>query len=50
MYVGDHPENDVRGAENVGMVGVWKRDLAWGDVMARYVIDELKELPLIIQQ
>lgn len=50
VYVGDHPENDVKGAENVGMIGVWKRDLAWGDVMAQYVIDDLKELPLIIRE
>lgn len=49
-YVGDHPENDVTGAENVGMIGVWKRDLAWGDVKAQYVIDDLKELPLIIRE
>ncbi|CDO03854.1 Pyrimidine 5'-nucleotidase YjjG [Oceanobacillus picturae] len=50
VYVGDHPENDVKGAENVGMVGIWKRDLAWGDVKAQYVIDDLKELPLIIRE
>ncbi|GAB6427623.1 HAD family hydrolase [Bacillus cereus] len=26
LYVGDHPENDVLGSEQVGILGVWKRD------------------------
>lgn len=25
LYVGDHPENDVLGSEQVGILGVWKK-------------------------
>ena len=30
VFVGDNPEADVRGAQNVGMRGVWKRTAHWG--------------------
>lgn len=49
MYVGDHPENDVKGAKAIGMLGVWKRDRQWNNVEADFVIDDLKELPLIVR-
>ncbi|MEC5426093.1 HAD-IA family hydrolase [Virgibacillus sp. C22-A2] len=49
MYVGDHPENDVQGAMNIGMLGVWKKDLHWNNVEADFIVDDLKELQLIIQ-
>ncbi|MEY8348939.1 HAD family hydrolase [Bacillus cereus] len=29
IYVGDHPENDVIGAENAGIAAVWKKDSFW---------------------
>ncbi|HHT7239959.1 MULTISPECIES: HAD family hydrolase [Bacillus] len=44
LYVGDHPENDVLGAENVGIHGVWKRDLFWGDFTHSRVINDLLEV------
>ncbi|WP_404457223.1 HAD family hydrolase [Oceanobacillus kapialis] len=50
IYIGDHPENDVKGAEKAGMVGVWKRDLAFSNVKAKYIIDDLSEIPPIIQE
>lgn len=50
IYVGDHPENDIRGAENAGMVGIWKRDFNWGDLEANYIIEDLIELPMVLQE
>ncbi|MDC3426177.1 HAD family hydrolase [Aquibacillus sp. 3ASR75-11] len=50
MYVGDHPENDVKGAMNIGMLGVWKKDLQWNNVEADFIVEDLKELPLIIHE
>ncbi|WP_459503562.1 HAD family hydrolase [Bacillus sp. C1] len=29
IYVGDHPENDVMGAEKAGITAVWKKDAFW---------------------
>jgi len=50
MYVGDHPENDVIAAKNVGMAGVWKKDFQWKNVEADYIVEDLKEVLLIIQE
>ncbi|MGE6547712.1 HAD family hydrolase [Bacillus mycoides] len=44
LYVGDHPENDVLGSEQVGILGVWKRDLFWGDFEHPRVVDDLLEV------
>ncbi|MGM8215328.1 HAD family hydrolase [Bacillaceae bacterium W0354] len=49
MYVGDHPKNDIQGAMNIGMLGVWKKDLQWDNVEADFIVEDLKEIPLIIQ-
>lgn len=48
IFIGDHPENDVKGAQQVGMIGIWKRDSQWDYVEADAVIDDLLEIPLII--
>ncbi|WP_339217396.1 HAD-IA family hydrolase [Ornithinibacillus sp. FSL M8-0202] len=50
IYVGDHPENDVIGAKNVGMVGVWKKDEAWTSEDADFVVEDLGEIPSILQR
>ncbi|WP_332698175.1 HAD family hydrolase [Halalkalibacter lacteus] len=50
MYVGDHPENDVRAAQKVGMKGIWKKDSQWNNVETDFIIDDLGELPLIIER
>ncbi|MDN4495253.1 HAD family hydrolase [Ureibacillus aquaedulcis] len=50
LFVGDHPENDIKAAKNVGMVGVWKKDFQWDHVEADFTIDDLSELPVIIQE
>jgi putative hydrolase of the HAD superfamily len=48
IYVGDHPDNDVKAAKNVGMNGIWKKDSQWSNVDADYIVDDLGEIPLII--
>ena len=50
IYVGDHPDNDVKGAQNIGMKAVWKKDSQWNNVEADFIIDDLKDLPLIIEE
>ncbi len=50
IFVGDHPENDVKAAQNVGMRGIWKRDAHWEAVKADYIVDDLLEIPLIIEK
>ncbi|MFB9760143.1 HAD family hydrolase [Ectobacillus funiculus] len=50
IFVGDHPENDVKASQNVGMKGVWKKDFQWNDVQADFIVDDLAELPLIIEK
>ncbi|MEH7237545.1 HAD family hydrolase [Bacillus sp. JJ1562] len=50
IFIGDHPENDVKAARNVGMKGIWKKDLQWDNVDADYIIDDLAELPSVIKK
>lgn len=50
IFVGDHPENDVKVAQHVGMKGVWKRDPQWNQVEADYVVDDLAEIPFILEK
>ncbi|MBG9536612.1 HAD family hydrolase [Bacillus thuringiensis] len=44
LYVGDHPENDVLGSEQVGILGVWKRDSFRGDFEHSRVVGDLLEV------
>ncbi|MFC7784070.1 MULTISPECIES: HAD family hydrolase [unclassified Rossellomorea] len=46
IFIGDHPEYDVYGAQKVGMKGIWKKDphLSHAE-SADGVIDDLMELP-----
>lgn len=48
IFVGDHPENDVRAAQNVGIKGIWKKDFQWNNVEVDFIVDDLAQLPLII--
>ena len=50
LFIGDHPENDVKAARNVGMKGVWKKDPQWTDVVADAIIDDYLTLPLIMEK
>ncbi|WP_404332156.1 HAD family hydrolase [Mesobacillus maritimus] len=49
IFMGDHPENDVKAAQNVGMKGIWKRDFQWRNVEADSIVNDLSELPLVIE-
>ena len=49
LYVGDHPENDVLGSEQVGILGVWKRDSFWGDFEHSRVVDDLLEVLSLLE-
>jgi putative hydrolase of the HAD superfamily len=49
LFVGDHPDNDVKAAQNVGMKGIWKKDFQWNNVEADFIVDDLEELSLIIE-
>lgn len=48
VYVGDHPVNDVKAAQNVGMKAIWKKDIQWDYFTPDLMIDDLGELPSII--
>lgn len=50
IFVGDHPENDVKAAQNVGIKGIWKKDFQWNNIEADSTIDDLSELPSIIEK
>jgi putative hydrolase of the HAD superfamily len=51
VFVGDNPEADILGAKSVGMQTIWKRNLHWLEPQAAdVIIDELNEVPLIIEQ
>ncbi|MCB0115586.1 MAG: HAD family hydrolase [Caldilineaceae bacterium] len=49
VFVGDNPDADIRGAQNVGMRGVWKRNFYWPTCPhADAVIDNLRDLPPLL--
>ncbi|MEH7379172.1 HAD family hydrolase [Bacillus sp. JJ1533] len=50
IFMGDHPVNDVKAAQNVGMKGIWKRDYQWDNAEADSIVDDLSELPLLIEK
>jgi putative hydrolase of the HAD superfamily len=47
IFVGDHPENDVKAAQNAGMIGVWKKDPHW-KVEVEFIVNDLAEIPHLI--
>jgi putative hydrolase of the HAD superfamily len=49
VFIGDHPDNDVKAAQQVGIKGIWKRDDQWKDVEADYIVDDLAEVPFVIK-
>ena len=48
VFIGDHPEKDVKAAQKVGMRGIWKRNDLWNGAEADDVIDGLAEIPGLI--
>ncbi|KKI90627.1 L-2-haloalkanoic acid dehalogenase [Bacillus sp. SA1-12] len=49
VFVGDHPDNDVKAARNVGLIGVWKKDDQWDRVEADFIVEDLSELTEVIE-
>ncbi|MED4017154.1 HAD family hydrolase [Sutcliffiella cohnii] len=49
LFVGDHPENDVRASKKVGMTSVWKKDTYWDNIIADYTIEDLIEIINIVE-
>lgn len=50
IFIGDHPENDVKASKNIGMIGIWKKDDQWDCVQADYIVEDLMEIPSIIEK
>ncbi|MFS0783174.1 HAD family hydrolase [Bacillus sp. 1P06AnD] len=48
-FVGDHPENDVKAAQAIGLTGIWKKDDQQDDAEADYIVKDLNELPRLIR-
>lgn len=48
VFVGDHPENDVKAAKNAGMKSMWKRDSQWNQVEADYIVTDLADIASLI--
>ena len=49
IFVGDHPENDVKASKDLGMLGVWKKDSEWEDVDADFIVNDLMEINLLVE-
>lgn len=50
VYIGDHPEVDINGAQSAGLRAVWKRDVYWGECGSAHAeIDSLRELPSLLE-
>lgn len=50
VYVGDHPVSDIEGATRAGMKTVWKRNSDFRHVNCDAVMDDLRELPSLLQR
>ncbi len=50
IFIGDHPKNDVKAAENVGMTAFWKQDDHWDTGGTEFIIHDLAEIPNLITQ
>lgn len=50
IFVGDHPQNDISAAKDVGINTIWKRDSQWDNVEADFIIDDLSEVPHIVER
>ncbi|GIP59489.1 HAD family hydrolase [Paenibacillus sp. FSL W8-0186] len=49
LFVGDHPDNDIRASRDAGMRAVWKRNRQFETVVdADAVIDDLEELFAVV--
>ncbi len=48
-YVGDHPLTDMQAAMEIGMWAIWKRNADFAEVACDHVIDDLRELPMTLE-
>lgn len=49
LFVGDHPEHDIRGSRDAGMRAVWKRNRRFDEAVGAFAaIDDLEELIRIV--
>ena len=44
MFIGDHPDNDVKAARSIGMKGFWKKDWQWSEPEADGIIGDLLDV------
>lgn len=49
LFVGDHPGNDVKASQALGMLAAWKKDSQWKDVDADFIVHDLVEIPLVVE-
>ncbi|KAA0965763.1 HAD-IA family hydrolase [Sporosarcina sp. ANT_H38] len=47
IFVGDHPENDVKASKDVGMLAAWKKTSEWENVEEDFIVHDLMEVPLL---
>jgi putative hydrolase of the HAD superfamily len=51
VFVGNHPYEDIQGAQQAGLRAIWKRDDYFGRCQfADSVIDERSELPQVLDR
>lgn len=51
VYVGDHPVNDIEGAQGAGMKAIWKRDPLFPPPnRPDGIVDDLLEIPGMVEQ
>ncbi|RXI96757.1 HAD family hydrolase [Anaerobacillus alkaliphilus] len=50
VFIGDHPENDVKAAQAVGMKAIWKKDDFWKTGHSTFTIHDLSEICTLITQ
>ena len=50
IYIGDHPDNDIKASKKIGMKAIWKKDFIWKCMDADFIIEDLAEIPLLIEK
>ncbi len=50
IFVGDHLDNDVKAAESLGMIGVWKKNNNKDNIEIEYKIEALSDLIRIVEK